>query len=1122
MDDSPRSDGPSLESSLVMTPRSFREVESGRRSRLYFHEQKIAKWNHRWKTWYWSFMGILRRLQTSFERNIFTREAYHAHLERLDILREKYEKLPLPIEIEDWIEWGIENCAQKYTEFTKELQKESLLLGAWSLLDFGRIWYAEWDWTLEENPRRSLLELFDRMFVPMGGVLQDSIETPMTPPSGETWSEEEREYWGEWRSYGLPIVRKRSRSISRRSSTTTTNTDDTRERYERGLNLPFLQRLEEAELYLSLPNGRNIWIWGYFQRDPINISRIGGFLEWKQLEVLKRCQADGLPESFRLGWIQQISLRDYLVYSIAELAKETVKGYHELEEMRAKPLSSLVKEFLCANPERQRWMFTLFLLSNQEDQFLAHIIYDMISNPSDLLKPAPLAEEIYKSLHYSVQKLFKMAFEAMEQKIHSMQNFSEDQIPYDKRIALMKVSDSVRNKAMEKLREMKGTKDSSAKAQQYLDGLLKIPFGMYRREPIFYFFGEFRKRLRHGIDELRKDWEEWKPSIGHGDLWLCQRWGVLFEWWNKSDDWSEHFIESGFQHTLNELDLLQEARTVSSDTEYSPANSDSEDNHENLHVMIPLPSEIEARCIHMEQQWKKWIEEWQQFSVQKTEYFAKVRAELESCVFGHEETKQQIERLLAQWVHGKMEGTVFGFQGPPGVGKTTLAKKGFARCFMDKDGNPRPFGFLPLGGATNGAILEGHHYTYLGSTWGRIVDILMESKCMNPIIYVDEIDKVSQTEHGRELIGIMTHLTDPSQNQEFFDRYFAGIPIDLSKVVFIFSYNDASAVDRILRDRITEIQIHPLTTIEKVHIVQNYSLPEILSAVGYNKGDIVMERPVVEKFIQEFTYEAGVRKLNEKIFEIIRELNLRRLVDPSSIDFPFDLNWEWINSFFKDKPRAHFAKIPSEPRIGLVNGLYATATGVGGLTVIQCVKSPSDSKLHLELTGQQGDVMKESMICAKTLAWNLLTPEYKKNLQREFEEIGSFGLHVHCPEAATPKDGPSAGVAITTAMVSRLTGIAVSNEVAMTGEVDLHGNVHPVGGIEAKLAGALRAGVKRVFLPIDNERDVESIRSRHEKQKRNDEDDDDHFWLNDLEIHFATHIEEILSVALVKPFLIDE
>lgn len=1056
-----------------------------------FHscEIKITNWNLQWKRWYWSFMSILRRVHTSFEQNFFTSTVYNVHIARLELLRDKYESLPLPLEFENWVNWGEENCLLSYAVLTKDLQQESLILGAWSISDFGHIWYPDWDWSLEESNRCTLFELFEYLFVPIGGYLQTGEDVNICT---ESWAsctphkEENRNH------KDLPTVQKCLHIIP-------------------DLHLPFLQHLEEAEIYITLPNNKNIWIIGYFIQDNVNISRIHGFLKQKQPEILERCQMKGIPESFIVGWIRQISLRDYLIYSIHELATGIINGYRELTTIRETPLSVFVKEFLRTYVIHQRYTLILLLLGNQDDQFLANIIFDMISCRSGLLKPSPFAEEIYKSLHHSIQKLFTKASVRMEQNILAVSNFTEEQIPYDKRITLMKVPVFVKNKAMDKLREIKGMKDTSSKAQQYLDGLLKIPFGTYRVESIFYFFGEFRKRLRIGIDDLRKDWETWKPSIENGDLWLYQRWGVLFEWWNKPEDWTEHFIESGFQHILDELDLLQEARTVSSD------NSDNDDNINvgKMHPALPLPSNIEAHYIQIEQQLKNWIEEWQRFSVQKTEYFAGVRETLDSCVYGHKETKLQIERLLAQWIHGKMEGVVFGFQGPPGVGKTVLARKGFARCFTNNDGNPRPFGFLPLGGATDGSFLEGHNYTYLGSMWGRIVDILIETKCMNPIIYIDEIDKVSQTVHGKEIIGIMTRLTDPSQNQEFFDRFFSGIAIDLSKVIFIFSYNDANAVDQILRDRITEIQVHPLTTNDKIQIVQNYSLPEILNTVGYCKDDIIIERDVIERLIQDFTQEAGVRKLNEKIFEIIRELNLRRLVDPSSIEFPFELTWDWINTLFRDKPRTHFTKILSMPCVGLVNGLYATSAGVGGLQVIQCLKFPSDIKLQLELTGQQGDVMKESMICAKTLTWNLLNIIYKKSLRKEWDEVGIFGLHVHCPEAATPKDGPSAGVAITVAMVSRLTGIAVLNDIAMTGEVDLQGNIHAVGGIDSKLTGALRGGVKCVFLPSDNQRDVHNI-------KRDQACDNVPFWLDGLKIQYVTRIEEILAEAFVKPFLTDE
>jgi endopeptidase La len=523
-------------------------------------------------------------------------------------------------------------------------------------------------------------------------------------------------------------------------------------------------------------------------------------------------------------------------------------------------------------------------------------------------------------------------------------------------------------------------------------------------------------------------------------------------------------------------------------------------NNPDNHILISI-------AINMVNIWKDWLF----YKKSKKKYLENVRTTLNESVYGQEETKLQLERLIAQWMNGKMDGFVFGFQGPPGVGKTTIAKKGIAKCFLDEDGNPRPFGFLPLGGSSNGASLEGHSYTYLGSTWGRIVDILMETKCMNPIIYIDEVDKVSMTEHGREIIGILTHLTDFSQNNEFYDRYFSGIKIDLSKVLFIFSYNDSNALDRILRDRITEINVKPLSLNEKIHIVRNYALPEILDTVGYKKDDITLSDEVVRYIIQNYTNEAGVRKLREKLFEIVREINLKRIVD-GIIQLPFVVSQDYVSELFSDKPKVNVRQVAKEPQVGFVNGLYATTAGTGGITIVECLKTPSDRKLSLELTGQQGDVMKESMICAKTLAWNIIPKSIKKEINEEFETYGNFGLHLHCPEAATPKDGPSAGITITTAIISRLCNIKVRNDIAMTGEIDLHGNVHPIGGLEAKLEGAKRAGVRMCLIPKDNEEDYQKILRR-----RKSIDDSGQSRYNDAlpEVVIVSNILEVIKHVLV-------
>ena len=166
-------------------------------------------------------------------------------------------------------------------------------------------------------------------------------------------------------------------------------------------------------------------------------------------------------------------------------------------------------------------------------------------------------------------------------------------------------------------------------------------------------------------------------------------------------------------------------------------------------------------------------------------YMSDVSRILDDAIHGHDKAKRQIERIIGQWVNGENTGYCFGFEGPPGVGKTSLAKKGIAKCLNDENNVSRPFSFIAVGGSSNGSTLDGHNYTYVGSTWGKIVDILMDNKCMNPIIFIDELDKVSQTEHGKEIIGILTHLIDPTQNDSFQDKYFNGVPLDIALFIFL-------------------------------------------------------------------------------------------------------------------------------------------------------------------------------------------------------------------------------------------------------------------------------------------------------------------------------------------------
>jgi ATP-dependent Lon protease len=490
------------------------------------------------------------------------------------------------------------------------------------------------------------------------------------------------------------------------------------------------------------------------------------------------------------------------------------------------------------------------------------------------------------------------------------------------------------------------------------------------------------------------------------------------------------------------------------------------------------------------------IDEKNKINNEKQEYMNKVDKILDDAVYGHVESKREIKRLVAQWMGGKMEGAIIGFHGPPGVGKTCFAKKGIAKCLFDTNGNPRPFCIFQLGGATDGSILEGHSYTYVGAKPGRLVEFLQETKCMNPIIYFDELDKVSETDKGKEIIDILIHLTDKSQNSTLFDKYFSGIELDFSKCIIIFSYNDASKVNRILRDRITEIKINPLKKNEKLYITKNYTFKEISNELNFN---CVMSDELIEYVIDTYTFEAGIRKLNEKFYQIFREINLRVLENPY---LNFEINKDLIDEILTRHYKVKHYQIHSEPKVGIVNGLYASSVGLGGITLIQIIKTLTTTKnIPLELTGQQGDVMKESMSCAKTLALNLLNNEEKESIMNELKSE-PFGLHIHCPDGATPKDGPSAGITITTGIYSVLTNKKIRNDIAMTGEVDLLGNVKAIGGLDAKINGAIKAGVKLIIFPKENEQDWDKII----KEKSLD---------GEIDFFMAETIEQVISKAII-------
>jgi ATP-dependent Lon protease len=761
---------------------------------------------------------------------------------------------------------------------------------------------------------------------------------------------------------------------------------------------------------------------GFFKDDLLNISSSIKYVKDKIEEHKIAFDYNILivPKIFKDNYFKILSLRDLIVSTSYELIEDVKKKYNDFKILQGKPLISLINEFLLASKYRKIDILTLLLISNNDDKKLAFVLFDIFKSKDK----KDNASDIYQSLHYTIRNLLDNTKIKVEKEETELTKLIDSDISYERRISMMKVDNNIKAKAMDKLKSIKNSFQGDSKAQHWLDGLLKIPFGIYKENEILSFKNNFLKKIL-------------------------------------ANDNKKLFSDHEINNYITELKITDSSNDL--------------------------------------------IIEWEKYKVDKKEYLMNIRNVLDDAVFAHKEAKIQLERIFAQWINGEAKGAVLGIQGPPGIGKTCLAKNGLSKCLIDKEGKPRPFAFLPIGGSVNGSTLVGHNFTYVGSTWGCIVDMIISAECMNPIIFIDEIDKVSHTEQGKEIISILTHMTDSTQNDEFEDKYFAGVKINLSKALIIFSFNDPNLIDPILKDRITIIETHPLNMSEKLTIIKDYMLPEIYKDVGFNKDELIFNDELIKHLIETYTNEAGVRKIKEKLIEIVRDINLNRFYT-NDFQIPYTISLDYIKKLFENHSKVRIKKIPLEPSIGLVNGLYASSNGgLGGITLIQVIKFPSDKILELNLTGQAGDVMKESVQYALKNAFRLLSEEEQNKIIEDAQNKKAFGLHIHCPDGATPKDGPSAGLAFTLAIYSVLSGKKIRNDVCMTGEIDLIGNAGIIGGLHAKLQGGKKAGCKIALIPNDNLDDLEKMR----REGTSPEDDN-------FKVILISHINEILKYSLLS------
>jgi len=851
-------------------------------------------------------------------------------------------------------------------------------------------------------------------------------------------------------------------------------------------------------------------------------------------------------------FISSLMLKDFLVNETCnDIYGKFAGGTAQINLLKQKQISQAVKEFISDEMYNKRNILIMLLVrsANYDNQYLAYLLYDLLSNDSNGNVDTHEQTVLIDSFPWPIKQLFKHAMKKTIQYTNELSNFDINKIPLEQQICLLKASDSVKEKAMMKLKEVKAkSEDSGSKARQYLDGLLKIPFGVYKKEPILNMMSTIRNSFKdlYKKHEISKHFPEIISKDNYTSVEIIQNLKKIQGKDNAMDHLKKllnvksYLLDGDKKKLLENMKIVDEILKKNNKPTFKSYNLkktniievlnftietyyNKDDDHDSKNFIKDIITEFNNSSVkNLTSNNTELQNDIDKININMktiTNYMSQVKSTLDKVVYGHEKAKKQIERIIGQWINGGPEGGsshILGFEGNPGIGKTTLAK-GLSECLKDENGESRPFALIALGGDSNGATLVGHSYTYVGSNYGSIIQILIDKKCMNPIILFDEVDKISKTEHGREITGVLTHLLDTTQNTCFQDKYFSGIDIDLSKALFILSYNDVESIDKILLDRVHRIKFDSLTIEDKIIICNKHLLPELYKQVGFNDDNIIFSDEVLKYIIESYTLEPGARKLKEKLFEIIADINLEILKNSINddnnekiIEFPIKITVELLKTkYFKENKEIKVYKIHDESKIGVINALWANQLSQGGVLPLQASFIPANKFLELTLTGSMGDVMKESISVSLTNAWNLTNPERQKYLINKHNNIqGNFvsGIHIHCPDISTKKDGPSATTAFTILIYSLLNDIKIKNYFGITGETHFGHQLTEIGGLEYKLIHSIKSGVTEFIFPKENQRDFDKIM---EKYKNND-------IIKGVKFHCISDVSDALNLILEK------